>query len=160
ESALTELESIYKANPTDRRARTTLVQQYIKLKKTAQAEQVLAAALKQNPKDTDALLQRSELYMWVGKPAEAEIDLQSVLHFQPQSAEAHYVLAAVEHARSRKQLERQELSEAIRLNPRLWAARLALSRNFNIEGHSTQALEVLDQNPKPPANVPFFVERN
>ena len=161
DAALAEFEKLAKDDPGDRAARDRLVALSLEMNKTAEAQRVLAAALKRNPKDTDALLQRSVLYMKAGKAAEARTDLMTVLHFEPNSAEAHFALAGVYKAENLPKIENQELQEALRLNPELLPARLALAKNLLGAKDAKSALDVTNGAPGAQRNaLPLAIERN
>ncbi len=93
DAAIAEFEKLVKADPTDRDARTYLVEAYASTGKTDQARKVLADALQRNAKDVDALLERSKLEIHFGDTDGAAADLRRVLNFRPDSAEAHVGLA-------------------------------------------------------------------
>jgi Tfp pilus assembly protein PilF len=121
---------------------------------------LLASALKKNPKDTDALLQESELFLRTGKTAAAQNDLQKVLQFTPTSAKAHVTLAGVYKLQGMTLSARQELSEALRLDSSLLAARVELARTY-VATEPKTALQVLDEAPKQQKQIlALIVERN
>ena len=130
DAAVAEFEALAKGDPNDREARTRLVAAYVAMNRIVDAEKILTAALKLNSKDTDALLQRAELRLRSGRPDEAEEDLKGVLRFTPDSASAHFLLAMADRAKGLLNNQRQELQQAVRLNPLLLRARLALEINF------------------------------
>jgi tetratricopeptide (TPR) repeat protein len=113
------------------------------LNRFAEAENILAAALKRNPKDADALLQRAELRLRSGKPDDAEKDLKMVIHFSPDSSLAHIALARAYEAKGLASNQQQELQEALRLNPASLPARLALGYSFIASKQGRAALEVI-----------------
>jgi len=145
EAAIREFAQQYKADLQDRAARTRLIGAYLKLGRSADAENVLNDALKRNPKDTDALIQHGELSLTVGKLQEAQSDLTEVLRTKATSPEAHFLLARVHRARGVLQSQIQELTEALRLNPKLLEARLALAHAFTLSKSPKSAMGVLDQ---------------
>ena len=144
EAALAEFEKQAKDDFDDRAARSRLLSVYLEMNKTAEAQNLLAAALKRNPKDLEALFQRGELNLRLGKVAEADEDLKSVLQLQPDSAEVHYGLGRVYTVKGLSQMARQEFDTALRLRPSLLLARLALARNYLLANQSKSALELLD----------------
>ena len=149
EAATAEFEKLAKEAPDDCAA------------KTADAERVLTAALQKNPKDAEALLQRSQLYLVAGKYTEAENDLRQVLHFQTDSAAAHYYLARVYRASGASLNQRQELTEALRLNPNLLDARVELARQLIASKGAGTALEVMNETPEAQRKtMPAIVWRN
>lgn len=70
------------------------------------------------------------------------------LQYQPESAEAHYLIAQVHGYQKRDRLQQQELAEAIRLEPRYTTARVALSRLLTSKDPKG-ALDVADSAPEP-----------
>ncbi len=160
EAGLKEFERLAKLNPKDRGDRTRLVESYLALGRTADAEDVINRALKQNPKDSDALLARGYLFLLQRKYTEAQDDLNVVLRYEPRSAEAHFLLSRVHKARGFSPSERQELSEALQANPDLLPARLALAKNLAVKSPK-DALELLDKAPKRQTReLSVVVERN
>ena len=160
DAALTEFVKLAKEDPSDRTARSRLLSVYVAMGKMPEAEHLLAAALKENPKDSDALFQRAELYLKSGNVAGAKDDLRQVLHFQTDSAQAHYALAEVYRAEGSLQ-SRQEFDEALRLNPGMLPARLALARSFTASNEPKSALQILDATPETQKNVlGVITERN
>jgi tetratricopeptide (TPR) repeat protein len=147
DAALSEFQSLAKSYPDDREVRTQLVAVYLAMGRETDAEHVFSAALKRNPKDTDTLLQRAEWRLHIGKPDGAEKDLRDVLRFNPDSAEAHFALARVLGARNLTNSERQELLQALKLNPGLLSARLFLEMSFLTGKQAQAALDIIDQAP-------------
>jgi tetratricopeptide (TPR) repeat protein len=161
DAALREFERLSKADPDDRQARTRLVAVYRALNRIPDAEKVLSAALKKNPTDLDALLQRSELYIAGKKYVQAETDLNQVIHYRPTSGEAHYILAKIRQLQGSALTQRQELGEAIRLNPYLLTARIELAQLLLQANDRKAALGLLDEVPNAQKNVPgLLVLRN
>jgi Tfp pilus assembly protein PilF len=117
--------------------------------------------LKKNPKDADALFDRGGLSLRSGKVDEAEKDLQEILHFKPDFAEAHAAMAEVDKAKGLPLRERQEETEALRINPALLQARLMLARNFIDANEAKSALDLLDSAPaRQKGTLAFVIERN
>lgn len=161
EAALAELEKLAKDHPDDRNARARLLQAYLEMNRSGQAEGLLAAALKKNPKDSGALLQQGQLYLRSGRLDEAQRDLNQVLHFAPTSVPAHLALAGLYRAQGKPLMERQELGEALRLNPAYSGARLQLAASFLAGDDPASALRLLDA--APPAQkktLEWTIERN
>jgi len=148
DAALAEFEALAKSDPNDREARTRLLAAYMGMNRVAQAENVLAVALKRNPKDTEALEQRAELRLRSGRADDAEKDLKEVLHFKPDSANAHYALARAYSAKGLPNNQQQELEQALKLAPTLLPARLALAMSFLSRKQAKAALDVIDQAPE------------
>ena len=162
EEAINELRTIVKADPEDRKVRNLLFAIYADAHRYGEAEAMVAAALSRNKRDIDALLLRSQLsLMRGGILTEAEADLKQVLHYKPDSIEAHLTLAAVYYRQKQRASGRQELLEALRLDPTLLPARVRLARDFTVSGEAPAALAVLDEAPAVQKRaLAFVIERN
>jgi tetratricopeptide (TPR) repeat protein len=147
DAAVWELEKLTKDDPTDRTSRTLLLRTYLEMNKTAEAQALLASALKRSSKDTDALFQSSLLSLKLGNASRAEEDLKTVLRYSPDFAEGHYALANVYQATGLKKNSEQEMNEALRLNPSLLAARVTLARSFIGANQPAAAIKLLDEAP-------------
>jgi len=128
DKAVEESARLFRAARGDRAARTHLVNAYLSSNRIREAEDLLAKAISTNAKDTDALLQRARIHLSRERPDAAHSDLQLVLEHQRDSPEAHYLIAQVHRFHNMGSLQQQELTEALRLNPRYLAARLELAR--------------------------------
>jgi tetratricopeptide (TPR) repeat protein len=164
DEAVKEFERLAKQNPSDRLSRTRLVAVYQTLNRLADAQTVLNGALKKNAKDLDALLQRGEISLGAGKYGLAEADFNQVLRLQPDSAEVHYSLARLRLAQGATLRYRQELAEALRINPYLAQIRLELAQALiatSGKNGGTAALELLDSTPSAQKeSIPVIVQRN
>ncbi len=162
DAGLAELEKLSQSDPDDRNIRTLLVSAYVDRKHTDRATAVLNAALKRNSKDASALLQKSELDLRAGQLSQSEQELKQVLHLEPNSAVAHYQLAAVYRQQGSRRTENQELNNALRANPAMLQARLLLSANLRAERQFQSALQVCDEAPprQKGSNVALMLERN
>jgi tetratricopeptide (TPR) repeat protein len=161
DDAIREFERVARENPDDREARTNLVAAYHTANRMEDVNRVLGAALKKNPKDVDALLQRGEILVQTGKYEQAEIDLNQVRSLRPTAPEVHYVLAKLNQARGSTLAYRQELSEALRLNPHLERIRVELAQSLLTHSGARAALAVLDSAPAAQSrSIPILVERN
>ena len=147
DEAIREFEALAKADPDDRDARTRLIAAYRAVQRPADAEKVLDAALKRNPKDSDALLQRGEMLVAAGNYGRAETDLNQVIRLNPDSAQAHYVMARFHLTRGENLTYRQELMKALQLDERLTAIRIEAAQNLVASGDAKAALTLLDQAP-------------
>jgi tetratricopeptide (TPR) repeat protein len=155
--AVIEFEKILKQNPDNRDYRPLLVSAYVRQGQNDAAEKVLAAALNRNANDTDALQQRADFYIRARKLKEADRDLRSALHFKPDSAPAHYALAKLHGLNGQDLNQRQELGEALRLDPGLLAARLKIGIGLLGSGNAQAALDLLDHTPERQKNVVAYL---
>jgi tetratricopeptide (TPR) repeat protein len=161
DQAIAEFEKLTAADPEDRNLRTELVQAYLAVNRVGDAERVLTAALKKNGLDVDALIQRSRIYLNSGKYAEAQADLNQVLHFRSNSAEAHYLLAKVSQGRADSALQKQELGQALKLDPTFLLARVELAQALLASQGAQSALQLLDEAPKDQKlAAPIVLQRN
>ena len=141
-----EFERIFKENPEDREARTHLIGAWLDSGRIAEAEGMLAKAIAADPRDVDALAQRARVYLARGKADAAERDLNIVRQYRPESAETHYLIALVHRYRQNEQLQRSELSEALRLEPNYAPARIELASSL-ISKDPQRALTLIDSAP-------------
>ncbi len=161
EEGVAEFERLNKQDPEDRLTRTRLVAAYLQVNRNADAERVIATALKKNPKDIDALLQRGEMSLTKGDYEKAKIDLIQVMGLQPNSAQVQYTLARIDRARGAQLVYRQGLFKTLQLDPLLLSARLELAQALVGGNEAKSALDVLDQTPSPQRqNLLVLVSRN
>jgi tetratricopeptide (TPR) repeat protein len=161
DEAVRELERARQQNPESRPCRTTLLAAYVAMNRLGDASGLLDQALKKNPNDGDALIQRAELLIRAGKLAAAETDLNQVRKLFPASAATRYVVARLHHARGNKLSYRHELSETLRLNPALEAARVELARDLINSKEPRAALDTLNAAPEfQKRSIPVLTQRN
>jgi tetratricopeptide (TPR) repeat protein len=161
DEAIREFEALAKADFDDRQARTRLIAAYRAVQRPADAEKVLDAALKRNPKDSEALLQRGEMFVAAGNYGRAETDLNQVIRLNPDSAQAHYVMAKFHQRRGENLTYRQELMKALELDAGLAAVRVEAAQNLVTSGDAKAALTLLDQAPSAQKTLtPMLVARN
>jgi tetratricopeptide (TPR) repeat protein len=161
DEALQELTRLAREDPADRAVRTWLVNGYLAANRTAEVAKLLNDALKKNPKDLDALLQRGEIALAARNFNQAEADLNQVLHLEAASPQVHYVLGKLYLARKEDLRYRQELSEALKLNPGLQSVRVELAQTLVKRNEGRAALELLDAAPEAQkSSPPVLVQRN
>ena len=93
------------------------------------------------------MFDRAGLSLRAGNALDAGKDLKEVLHYKPDFAEGHVVMAAVYKAQNMRGNERQELNEALRINPSMLQARLTLARSFTQANEAKAALDLLNNTP-------------
>jgi tetratricopeptide (TPR) repeat protein len=147
DEAIREFERLVKENPDNRQMRTNLIIAYRTTDHAATAEKVLQQALEKNPNDAEALLQRAELAIENRQFDQAEVGISQLLKLRPTSPEAHYVKARLEFVRGMLLTYRQELSEALRLNPDLMSVRVELAQHLIGSRQPQAALNELDAAP-------------
>jgi tetratricopeptide (TPR) repeat protein len=161
DEAIRELERLNQEDSADRVVRTLLVAAYRGANRIPDAEKVLAGALKKNPKDLEALLQRGELYLAAGKADLAETDVNQVLRLMPDAPEAHYVAAKMHQTRGAVLRYRQELNEALKLNPFLLPVRTEMAQTLIASNQAKAALDLINATPEPQRElVPVLIQRN
>ena len=161
DQAVAEFEKLAAADPEDLNLRTNLVETYLMVNRAGDADKVLTAALKKNGLDQDALIRRSRIYLDWGKYTEAENDLNQMLHFRKDSAEAYYLLAKVSQGRANTTKQKQQLQEALNIDPTFLAARIDLARALLASQNAKPALTLLDEAPENQMNTgPLILQRN
>jgi Tfp pilus assembly protein PilF len=152
DAALAEFTRLHASDPGDRRIRSLLVKVYLEMNRPAEAQKILADALKKNSKDVDALVEDGQLRVRSGDLAGAEKELRVALNFQPNLAPAHFLLALVQGQKGFSRGRRQELNEALRLEPAYLAARLSLADDYLRARDAKAAIQLLDQAPQQQKN--------
>jgi len=144
EQAIPEFEKLSRQSPADRTLRTYLVKAYVSARRPAEAGKVLDSALQKNPKDVEALTQRGTLSLMTGKTDSAAKDLTQALTYRTDSPQLHYLMAKVYEVRGDSLKQKQELAEALRLQPAFLPARAQLSRALIAAGSAQDALNLID----------------
>jgi len=161
DQAVGEFAKLAAANPEDSNLRTKLVEAYLTMNRTSDAEKVLTAAVKKNGLDEDALMRRSRIYLNAGKYTQAEADLNQVLRFRKDSTQAYYLLAKVSQGRANAAKEKQALEEALKIDPTFLAARIDLAKALLASRSAAPALTLLDEAPENQMNAASrILERN
>lgn len=161
DEAIAEYRRLADREPSDRIARTRLIAAYLAAKRFREAEEPVNAALTKNQKDTDALLQRAEIYLIGGKYEKAENDLNLIFGFRPDWAEVHYVLGRVFQALGAPWNVRREMSNAVRLDPSLVAARVDLAGALILANDAQAALDVMEGAPEAGRDTwPAVIQKN
>jgi len=164
DAGIAELEKLIKSDGKDRGVRTELIRAYLAHNRAGDAERLITEVLKKSPKDVDSLLQRAEVYMVegkVGRHSSVDNDITEALHARPQDANAHYVHARLLRLRGDDLSARQELTEAIRVDPSLLRARLELAGSLLSANDGKTALETLDTAPaNQKSSEAFLIQRN
>lgn len=162
DEAIAELEKLARQKPEDRSLRSNLVVAYRAVGRTADANKILAQALKVNPSDADALLQRGEIAIGTKDYSQADADLNQALHLRPAEPEVHYLLAQLNQAKGATLAYRQELGETLRLNPNLLAVRAELAHSLSSTSSGARAaLDLLDTAPPSQKDsLVLLVQRN
>jgi tetratricopeptide (TPR) repeat protein len=160
DQAIAEFEKLNHQDPDDRAVRAYLVREYISLRKIAEAEKLVTAAVKKHASDTDALLERSSIYLLTGRLDDAEVDLNNVLRLRRDSAEGHYLLSKLHEMRGAVSNEKNELTEVLRLKPEFLPARVQLARVMMAAGTPQLALDLLDSRKGEKDNLAVITQRS
>jgi tetratricopeptide (TPR) repeat protein len=161
DEAIREFEKVFKEYPEDRLSRTRLIVGYRMTRRSADVDRILQEALKKNRKDLDAVLQWSEILIERGKYPEAESSLNQAFKLNRTSPEVHYLMAKLHQARGNTLLYRQELGEALRLNPSIELVRVELARDFINANDGHRARDILDGAPEEQkSSLPLVIQRN
>ena len=126
--------------------RSLLISAYVLNNQSSEATKLISEALKKNGKDVSALIEQGRLLLVEGKFEDVERDMRNVIQSTPNLAEAHYLLARALR-KSKKLTARQELTQALALDPRLLAARTDLSEMLRESNAFPAAQELVDQAP-------------
>src|SRR5579875_3228658 len=122
---------------------------------------VLKADPDNNPSDVAALQQRAELLFEGGQYESSRQALAQLLQYEPNSAEAHYLLSGIYKVKGQFARQYQELNEALRLNPQLLPARIELARALLRDDKASEALQLLQHAPAEQQQSPLLVaQRN
>jgi tetratricopeptide (TPR) repeat protein len=154
---IAELESLRRADPANRDVRNRLTEAYTARRRYGEAQSLLDAELKKNPKAVELLLQRGLVRTLVADLPGAEKDLRRVLELEPDSAAAHVALARIFEARGETLRQRQELAEALRVQPPMLSARVALTDQLLRSGNAKAALATLNEAPDFQYREPAFL---
>ena len=164
DEGIREFERLAKSDPQDRVARTQLISAYATAGRLPDAQRVLADVLKKNPKDLDALLQLGEISLNAHNYDQAEGDFNQVVRMKPDSPEVHYALGKLYLARGATNRYREELLNALRINPFIVPVRLELAQvliDTDGQNGARAALDVLDSAPASQKDlIPVIVKRN
>lgn len=160
-TAAAELQTLYNADTQDRSLRSLLTTALVYDGRSSEAEAILNASLKKNPQDSEALLQRSELFQRTSQFDKAENDLNQVIHMNNSLPAGHLGLAMLYKAKGQPLRQRQELEEAIRLDPSLSLARIQLAELLISTKDPKTALDLMDRAPAPQKQTAEIIaERN
>jgi tetratricopeptide (TPR) repeat protein len=110
-----------------------------------QAEALVNSSLTADNADKAARLQHAALALDKGDLSRAEADLKTLREAKIVSPALSFQEARLSGARGNPTAQGDSLAEALRLNPRLLAARLELARLLTSSGKARSAIAILDQ---------------
>ncbi len=126
-----------------------------------EASAVIASTLSRLPKDKTALLQRASLAIDNGDLEAAARDLKTLQELKAFSAPLSYQQSRLFAARGNVHRQGELLVDALKLDPRLFAARLDLAQLLLTLGTPNRALETLNQSsPMEQGSVEYVYARN
>ena len=128
DKATAEFAALCKLHPTDLSLREDYIDLLLRQNKNEEATRLNDEILKSNPKDIIAQMLRGRILNQNGQFKEAIDILQSALKEMPEHAGGHYQLALALGNTGNVQRAEQELREAVRVEPRLTDAQLALAQ--------------------------------
>jgi tetratricopeptide (TPR) repeat protein len=128
DKATTEFASLCKQHPTDLALREDYIDLLLRRNKIEEGSRLVDEILKVTPKDNIAQLLRGRILNLKGQFKEATDILQAALKDSPEHAGGHYQLALALGNTGNLGRAEQELREAVRLEPRLTDAQLALAQ--------------------------------
>lgn len=166
DEGIAEFKRVLKEHPAgDSRDAADLPNQFSSLLLTAgrrtEAAAVIAATLAGQPKDKTALLQRASLAIDNGDLDAGSRDIKTLQEMKVFSAPVTYQQSRIFAARGDLRRRGELLTDTLKLDPRLFAARLDLAQLFLAAGNAKQALETLSQaSPLEQGSVEFAYVRN
>ncbi len=128
EKATSEFALLSRQHPTDLSVTHDYVELLLRQNKTDEAERVNDDALKKNPKDAGAQMLRGRILNLRGQFNDAIDILQAALKDAPQHAGGHYQLGFAFNKTGNLERAEQEWRNAIKLEPRLIDAQLAIAQ--------------------------------
>lgn len=159
--AVAELQRVSESDPGNRQYRTTLISAYLASGNQAKAQGLLEQALAKNENDTDALMQRAQLRLQAKQFADARKDLQKVLSFRGQDAQVRLLMAFADLGLGDKVGRIEDLGEAVRIDPKLLAARLELALAKLETGDKRTAMQLIeDATPEQKLQLLYQLTRN
>jgi tetratricopeptide (TPR) repeat protein len=139
------LQKLYQDQPRDYLSRRRYVNALRQTGQQSQADQLLLDAHGKNPKDTDAVISYCNSLVASGRVEAAVNKLRQLIADDASNHHAHFFLARIHLARRQLPLHRDELAQALKINPGFLPARLELAKALNSNGRPQNALELLDQ---------------
>lgn len=127
DKATAEYGSLYQAHPKDARVKLNYTQLLIVRNRLDEAKNLDDEILKDYPFDYDALICRGQIENAQGYPDAAVKTLRLVIENVPDNAIAHYHLGVAYDGLGKLDLAQNEWQNAVRLNPDLIDAHLALA---------------------------------
>lgn len=155
--ATAEFKRLFEQSPADRQLRSMLILANLREGKLDVAESILTEAIQANDRDFEARMQRAELYLRSNRIEAARADIDVALSVQQTSAQAHYLLAKVLEASQNPIGARQELGEAMRIDPTFLLARLDMAQSLLRSNSQRSALDILNEAPEQIKNQPQLV---
>ena len=145
EEAVTLLKDLANGQTTFARAEVMLSELDYSKGQTQQAHSRLDRLLVRAPNDAQALVLKTRWLAYEKKFDEALERANAAVKADPQSVQAHYVLAQVQSQRRDVPAAIKAYTEVLRLNPRVLAAQIELSRLSGISGNTEAAVRFAEE---------------
>jgi len=128
ESARKALEQAMAENPDAVQPRVLLARGYLQAGKTGKAVALLQEVREKHPNDLLLLVTLGEMQLANNDFQSAKVNIKRVAELAPNSAHAHFLLAKAYAGLDEQERTGQELTRALELNPKHYAARLAMTK--------------------------------
>ncbi|MBK9170122.1 MAG: tetratricopeptide repeat protein [Bryobacterales bacterium] len=160
EAAIEDLKRRLAEDPGNAGVRSQLAGLYLAADQVAEAEGLVAEALRKNPRDAAALEQQGRIHLRAQRFREAEGALNEALKLRPRSPSATYSLAHAYRGQGRIEDYRAELRQVLDLDPGALSARLELAQSLRNAKDLNGSLSVLNGAQQPQrAELNWLVER-
>jgi tetratricopeptide (TPR) repeat protein len=159
EKAAAEFRILLAAKPKETEVKALLIETLIDLNRVNDATNFNETVLKTNPSDPQALLSKARIFIAESKYQEALGALQNALKSDPDSASIHYFLGVTQQSLGFSDLAKTSFTEALKLNPQMPEAAVALAAIETRSGDYEKALrlagDVLKRDPN--LSLPYAV---
>lgn len=145
DQGIAEYQRVLKEHGDDVRLRDEYSAMLTSVGRSKEAETIVTGTLSKHPEDAAGLLQRTTFEIDKGNLDGASRDVKTLQELKAFSAGLSYQQSRIFGARGETIRQGDLLAEALRYNPRLWSARLELSRLLTASGKAKIALETLAQ---------------
>lgn len=145
DEGIAEFNRVLKEHPDDVALRNTFSGLLIDAHRNKEAEVVASETLRKNPKDGLALIQRVSLEIDRGDLNGATKDVKALQEQKAFSSALSYQESRIAGARGETLHEGDLLTESLKRDPRMLAARLELARLLIAAGKPRDAVTILDQ---------------
>jgi len=142
EKAAAEFQTLLSAKPKDNAVKGHLIESLIDLNRIKDAKTLNEKMLKSNPADPQALLSSGRISIVEAKYQEALAALQKALKSESESASIHYFLGVAQQSLGFFDLAKGSFTDALKLNPQMPEAAVALAAIETRSGDYENALRL------------------